>query len=214
MLGIAGLSGSGRGALLRALIGALPRSGSTMLHGQPLATDTAGTWAQGLAYVPPERRKQGVMPRRALAETVLLPHLSRLSRAGFLRRAASARLVTRLSQEVRLKATGPDQPMAELSGGNQQKVLFARALAGNPAVLLLDEPTRGVDVGAKFDIYSLIRDRAAQGAAVLVVSSDLPELIGLCDCIAILQAGRITALLPTSGLTEAALLTACYQKES
>jgi ribose transport system ATP-binding protein len=103
--------------------------------------------------------------------------------------------------------------MSELSGGNQQKVLFARALAGDPAVLLLHEPTRGVDVGAKFDIYTLIRERAAKGTAVIVVSSDLPELIGLADRIAILNAGRVTRILPTDDLTEAALLSACYQKE-
>lgn len=214
IVGIAGLSGSGRGALLRALVGAVPRAGDLALRGRPLANSPAGTWAQGLAYVPRERRSEGIMPRRALAETVALPHLSRLSRLGFFRRHEAARLVRRLSQDVRLKSTGPAQPVAELSGGNQQKVLFARALAGSPSVLLLDEPTRGVDVGAKFDIYTLIRDLAAQGAAVIVVSSDLPELIGLSDRIAVLNAGRITQTLPAAGLTEAALLTACYHKES
>lgn len=213
VLGIAGLSGSGRGALLRALIGAVPRAGDVTLKGAALAATPAGAWAQGMAYVPRERRTEGVMPRRALAETVALPHLSRLSRLGFLRKAATRRLVGRLSGDVRLKATGPDQPVAELSGGNQQKVLFARALAGEPSVLLLDEPTRGVDVGAKFDIYALIRDLSARGAAVIVVSSDLPELIGLSDRIAVLNAGRITQTLPAAGLTEAALLAACYQKD-
>ena len=214
ILGVAGLSGSGREVLLRALIGAVPRAGDLALRGVPLAGDPAGAWAQGLAYVPPERRTEGVMPLRALSETVALPHLSRLARFGFLRRGRTARLVRKLAEKVRLKATGPDQPMAELSGGNQQKVLFARALAGDPALLLLDEPTRGVDVGAKFDIYTLIRDLAAQGTMVIVVSSDLPELIGLSDRIAVLNAGRITQTLPAAGLTEAALLTACYTKES
>lgn len=214
VLGVAGLSGSGREVLLRALIGAVPRKGDLSLRGAALATDPAGAWAQGLAYVPPERRTEGVMPRRALAETVVLPHLGRLSRLGFIRRRAATRLVARLARDVRLKASGPDQPVAELSGGNQQKVLFARALAGDPAVLLLDEPTRGVDVGAKFDIYALIRDLAAKGNAVIMVSSDLPELIGLSDRIAVLAAGRITGTLPAAGLTEAALLTACYQRES
>lgn len=214
VLGVAGLSGSGREILLRALIGAVPRAGDLSLRGVPLGGNPAGAWAQGLAYVPPERRTEGVMPRRALAETVALPHLKRLSRLGFVQRRKTAGLVRRLAQDVRLKATGPDQPIVELSGGNQQKVLFARALAGDPAILLLDEPTRGVDVGAKFDIYTLIRDRAARGTAVIVVSSDLPELIGLSDRIAVLNAGRISQILPAAGLTEAALLTACYQKES
>ncbi|MBD1203938.1 MAG: sugar ABC transporter ATP-binding protein [Rhodobacteraceae bacterium] len=214
ILGIAGLSGSGREVLLRALIGAVPRAGDLELRGVPLAADPAGAWAQGLAYVPPERRTEGVMPRRALAETVTLPHLSRLANFGFFRQGRATRLVRRLAEDVRLKATGPNQPVAELSGGNQQKVLFARALAGDPALLLLDEPTRGVDVGAKFDIYTLIRDLAAKGAMVIIVSSDLPELIGLSDRIAVLNAGRITETLPAAGLTEAALLTACYKRES
>jgi ribose transport system ATP-binding protein len=214
VLGVAGLSGSGREVLLRALIGAVPRTGDLALGGVPLAANPAGAWAQGMAYVPPERRTEGVMPRRALAETVALPHLAQLSRLGFVQRRKTAGLVRRLAQDVRLKATGPDQPVSELSGGNQQKVLFARAMAGDPVVLLLDEPTRGVDVGAKFDIYKLIHDLAAKGAAVIVVSSDLPELIGLSNRIAILNAGRFTQTLPAAGLTEAALLTACYQKES
>jgi ribose transport system ATP-binding protein len=214
ILGVAGLSGSGREVLLRALIGAVPRTGNLDLRGAPLAANPAGTWAQGLAYVPPERRTEGVMPRRALAETVALPPLARLPRLGFFQRRKTARLVRRLAQDVRLKASGPDQPVAELSGGNQQKVLFARALAGDPAVLFLEEPTRGVDVGAKFDIYTLVRDLAAKGAAVIVVSSDLPELIGLSDRIAVLNAGRLSQILLTTGLTEAALLTACYQEKS
>lgn len=214
ILGFAGLSGSGREVLLRALIGAVPRVGDLTLRGTPLAATPAKAWAQGLAYVPAERRSDGVMPRRALAETVALPHLSRLSRLGIIQRRKTARLVRRLAQDVTLKATGPYQPMAELSGGNQQKVLFARALAGDPAILLLDEPTQGVDVGAKFDIYTLVRNLAANGAAVIVVSSDLPELIGLSDRIAVLNAGRLTQILPAAGLTEAALLSACYRKES
>lgn len=214
ILGIAGLSGSGRAALLRALIGALPRQGTATLDGQPLPTTPTAAWAAGIAYIPRERRTEGVMPARALSETIALPHLARLSRAGIVSHTATATLTRRLSEEVRLKSTGPAQPVAELSGGNQQKVLFARAMAANPRLLLLDEPTRGVDVGAKFDIYTLIRAAAAKGTAVILVSSDLPELIGLSDRIAILTAGRITTTLPTDGLTEAALLTACYAKET
>lgn len=212
ILGIAGLSGSGRGALLRALMGALPRRGEVALLGAPLPAHPTGTWQAGLAYIPRERRSEGVMPARALSETIALPHLARLSRRGLLRPRMTEALVKRLSAEVRLKSTGPDQPVAELSGGNQQKVLFARAMAGKPRLLLLDEPTRGVDVGAKFDIYSLIRAAAAQGTAVILVSSDLPELIGLSDRIAILHSGHLTRLLPAAGLTEAALLTACYER--
>jgi ABC-type sugar transport system ATPase subunit len=214
VLGIAGLSGSGRNMLLRALIGAVPRAGEVALDGQSLGTSPAECWAQGLAYVPRERRVEGLMLQRPLAETVALPHLSALSSGGFVKAGKMAGMVRRFASEVRLKAQGLHQPAAELSGGNQQKILFARALAGSPKVLLLDEPTRGVDVGAKFDIYATIRSLAAKGAGVVMVSSDLPELIGLCDRIAILYQGRLTRIIPAKGLTEAALLAHCYEKEA
>ena len=214
VLGIAGLSGSGRNILLRALIGAVPRSGRVVLNGQPLPATPARCWAAGLAYVPRERRAEGLMLQRPLSETIALPHLSALSQAGFVKARSVAGLVRRFAAEVRLKAQGGHQPAAELSGGNQQKILFARALAGNPKVLLLDEPTRGVDVGAKFDIYGTIRTLAAQGAGVVMVSSDLSELIGLSDRIAILHAGRLTRIIPATGLTESALLALCYEKEA
>jgi ABC-type sugar transport system ATPase subunit len=213
ILGVAGLSGSGRNMLLRALIGAVPRQGAVLLNGMAMGATPAESWAAGLAYVPRERRTEGLMLLRPLSETIALPHLSALSRLALVSRSRIADLVARFAREVRLKAQGGHQVTAELSGGNQQKVLFARALAGSPKVMLLDEPTRGVDVGAKFDIYATIRARAAQGAAVVIVSSDLPELIGLSDRIAILSAGRLARIVPASGLTEAALLAHCYDSE-
>ena len=213
VLGLAGLSGSGRNHLLRALIGAVPRQGQVLVKGVQLGHSPAEAWSAGLAYVPRERRAEGLMLLHPLADTVALPHMPALSTAGFVRRSWIARLVARLAKSVRLKAQSQAQVAAELSGGNQQKVLFARALAGPPVVLLLDEPTRGVDVGAKFDIYATIRGLTAQGVGVVMVSSDLPELIGLCDRIGILQGGRLTQMLPAAGLTEGALLALCYEKE-
>ena len=213
VLGIAGLSGSGRNHLLRALMGAVPRQGQVLVKGQGIGQSPAAAWAAGLAYVPRERRAEGLMLHQPLADTVALPHIPALSTAGFVRRSWITRLVARLAQAVRLKAQSQAQVAAELSGGNQQKVLFARALAGPPVVLLLDEPTRGVDVGAKFDIYATIRGLTAQGVGVVMVSSDLPELIGLSDRIGILQGGRLTQILPAEGLTEGALLALCYEKE-
>ncbi len=213
IVGIAGLAGSGRNAALKAVMGGIARrAGTVTLAGVPVAADPARAWRMGIAYVPRERRAEGVMLARPLAETVALPHLARLARLrGFLDRRGAARLVRGLAAEVRLKARGPAQPVGQLSGGNQQKVLFARALAGQPRIVLLDEPTRGVDVGARADIYGLIRDLGARGAGVLIASSDLPELIGLCDRIAVLHAGHLTQVLPAAGLSEADLLAACYE---
>ncbi|MBI1416587.1 MAG: ATP-binding cassette domain-containing protein [Limimaricola sp.] len=210
VVGLAGLAGTGRGALLGAVMGAVPRQGSVRVDGQLLRADTAAAWAAGLAWIPRERRAEGIMPGLALRETVALPHLARMTRAGLVSRAAERATVARLAGDVRLKAQGPDQPCAELSGGNQQKVLFARALAGDLKVLVLDEPTRGVDVAARFDIYALVRGLSAQGVAVLMSSSDLPELIGLSHRIAVLGRGRVAEVLPAEGLDEAGLLARCY----
>lgn len=212
ILGVAGLAGSGRNALLRALVGAVPRSGgSVTLGGRPVGNSPPQAWQAGIAYVPRERRSQGLMMQRSIIENVTLPHLDALARgAVFVDRTRQRGLVDRLARDVRLRSASPVQTCEELSGGNQQKVLFARALAGAPRILLLDEPTRGVDVGAKFDLYRLIRRLGDAGMAVVLASSDLPELLGLADRIAVLHAGRLTHLLENDTMTEAELLARCY----
>ena len=153
------------------------------------------------------------MLTRPIFENITLAHLARQSLAGtFLTPHAERRNATRLGANVRLRATGPQQLAGELSGGNQQKVVFARALAGEPRLLLLDEPTRGVDVGAKFDIYAIIRDMTAKGMAVILVSSDLPELLGMCDRIAIMHDGTLTEIVEARGLREDDLLNRIYER--
>ena len=211
ILGVAGLAGAGQGALLKALIGAVPRRGTITLAGAPLAETPGGAWAQGLAYVPPERRSQGLMLGRSIVENVTLPHLTGLARARyFLDRTRQRHLSRDLGQQVQLRAAALAQACAALSGGNQQKVLFARALAAAPRVLLLDEPTRGVDIGAKSDLYHLIRRLADSGVAVLLASSDLPEILGLADRIAVMQEGRLTRMMENTDMTEARLLAQFY----
>jgi ABC-type sugar transport system ATPase subunit len=214
ILGIGGLAGSGRNALLRAVLGDLPPgAGRITLAGHTLGRHPAQGWSHGIAYIPRERRSEGLMLRRAISENVMLPHLARFARAGLLLdHGAQARETATQSAATRLKSAGPAQAVEELSGGNQQKVLFARALAGRPKVLLLDEPTRGVDIGARFDLYRIIRALSDQGIAMILTSSDLPELIGLSDRIAILQDGRLTGEVPTEALSEAALLARFYEK--
>jgi ribose transport system ATP-binding protein len=151
------------------------------------------------------------MLSRPIFENITLAHLQQQSLAGsFLTPRAERRFARSLGDDVRLKAVGPRQLAVELSGGNQQKVVFARALGGKPKLLLLDEPPRGVDVGAKFDIYTIIRDMTAKGMAVILVSSDLPELIGMCDRIAVMRDGAITEIVDAHGLREDDLLNRCY----
>ncbi len=214
VLGLAGLAGAGRGELLRALIGAIPRKGEVFLAGKALpAGDPATAWAAGVAYVPRERRAEGLMMLRPVVENVSLPHLDRLALARlFQNRPAERRLLAERGAEVRLKSGGPQASPVTLSGGNQQKVLFARAVGGAPRRLLLDEPTRGVDVGARHDLYRVIRALAAKGVAVILASSDLQEIIGLADRIIVLQGGRVAHLVANEGLAEGDLLTMCYDQ--
>jgi ribose transport system ATP-binding protein len=214
ILGVAGLTGAGRSELLAALIGAERRlTHDVLMDGRPLSPlSPARAWDAGFAYVPEERRAQGLMLSRSIRDNITLPHLQRLSRGGvFLNRSAERATSSAMGKSVQLKATGTEQITRQLSGGNQQKVLFARAMVQTPRVLLLDEPTRGVDVGAKFDIYSLIRDFSARGTAILLASSDLGELLGLCDRILVMRKRRQAAVVEAAGLTAHDLLTLCYE---
>lgn len=213
IVGIAGLAGSGRTETLRALMGAdRVTGGQLLLDGKPVkALSVADAWAEGLAFVPEERRAQGLILSRPISDNITLPHLGQVRRFGtFLSPRMERMLSDSLAESVRLKAVSVRQTSRELSGGNQQKIVFARALAREPRVLLLDEPTRGIDVGAKYDLYALIRQMSARGAAVLMVSSDLPELLGLCDRLIILRHGEQSAVVPVGDMAESDLLTLCY----
>jgi ribose transport system ATP-binding protein len=213
VLGIAGLSGSGQGELIRAIFGDVKVTAGTMtLSSSPYAPSSpAAAWQSGVAYVPRERRAEGLVMRRPIFENITLAHLKRQSRAGtWLTPNREKRFAAELGANMRLKAVGPAQDVLELSGGNQQKVVFAKAVAGNPRLLLLEEPTRGVDVGAKFDIYSIVRELTAKGAAVVLVSSDLPELIGISTRIAVMRQSEITTIVDAAGLREDDLINLCY----
>jgi len=222
VLGVAGLVGAGRTELLRALIGATPsRSGQIILHGQTMhAHSPADALQRGMALVPEERRSQGLILRRPIFENITLSHLRDFARGGFLlsRRRELAR-AQELRQALSLKAANLRQPVGQLSGGNQQKVVFARCLAGEAAgakldLLLLDEPTRGVDVGAKMELYQIIRDLAARGVGILLVSSELPELLGLADRVLVLHEGRPVVTLDAKTVDQATLLRYCYGLET
>jgi ribose transport system ATP-binding protein len=194
ILGVAGLAGAGQTRLLQAILG------------RPTTA-----WRRGVAYVPRERRSEGLVTTRPIFENITLPHLQSQALGGtFLRPGREKQFAQKLGEDVRLRARGPAQLALELSGGNQQKVVFAKALGGNPSLLLLDEPTRGVDIGAKFDIYAIIRQMTARGLAVILVSSDLPELLGMADRIAVMRDGAVTEIVDATGLAEDELLNRCY----
>lgn len=204
--GLAGLVGSGRTEILEAIFGIRPpRTGSITLDGMALECRTpADAIARGIALVPEDRHLQGLVLDHSIARNLTLPHLPHFSRWGWLRRRAAAAQAGEDMRRLAVKAPGPATPVKSLSGGNQQKVVFAKWNTPRPSLLLLDEPTVGVDVGAREEIYTLVRAAAAAGTGVLVVSSDLAELLLLCDRLSIVVEGRVVRTLPcgSAGKTE------------
>lgn len=213
ILGITGLADAGQSQVLHAILG-LDRlqNGALRINGSTVKSGGATrAWRSGVAYIPRERRREGLMLRRSIADNIVLPHLRKYRIAGgFLSRRREIRHANSLGVSVALKSEGMAQPVYQLSGGNQQKTMLARATGDAPEILLLDEPTRGVDVGSKFDIYSLIREMSARGTTVIITSSDLPEIVGMCDRILIMQKGAQHSVVETGGLHTAELLAMFY----
>ncbi|ODT11600.1 MAG: sugar ABC transporter ATP-binding protein [Microbacterium sp. SCN 70-18] len=212
VLGIGGLAGAGRSELLRILSGAQKRSGGQIRIGD-LTFEGAGVGRAleaGVALVPEERRSQGVILGAPIQDNIALANLRSVSSGGIVSRSKVTALARRSLDELHVKARGPRQPVGQLSGGNQQKVVLAKMLARAPRVLLMDEPTRGIDVGTKAEIYRLIRALAATGTTVIAVSSELPELIGISDRILIMHEGTITADISATEADDEVLLSYCY----
>ncbi|MFO1499590.1 MAG: sugar ABC transporter ATP-binding protein [Verrucomicrobiota bacterium] len=196
VLGLAGLMGSGRSELARILFGLDPcEQGEILLGGRPFERRSPRRCiAQGMAFVTEDRREEGLFLEASIADNIALVALPKLTRSpgNWIDQARYGKAVAAMRQAVRLSPAPHDrQPVKTLSGGNQQKVVLAKWLLSAPRVFLLDEPTRGVDVGAKVEVYGLIHQLARDGAGVLVISSELEELIGLCDRILVMNQGRI-----------------------
>ncbi|MGX7708751.1 sugar ABC transporter ATP-binding protein [Methylobacterium sp. Gmos1] len=208
VLGIAGLIGSGRTELLRLLAGADRRSAGTItVEGRPLTRPgPRAAIAAGIGLVPEERKRDGIVPQRSILANLALPSLARFAPGGLIRRRRLRAEATGCLQEVGLRPMQPDRPIRLFSGGNQQKAIIARWIAAGTRILLFDEPTRGVDVGAKAEIYGLIERLVAEGRSVIVVSSELPELLRLADRVLVLRQGRIAADLPRGALSEEAIV--------
>ncbi|GLH99629.1 sugar ABC transporter ATP-binding protein [Phytohabitans aurantiacus] len=195
VLGVGGLQGSGRSALARALFGAAPfATGDVRLDGAPVRLRSPrAAMRAGIAYITEDRKGEGIVAGQSVLDNALLASRALLPGAG---RGARAARVRELLAAVDVRAAGEDQEIRYLSGGNQQKVVLAKWLALGPRILLFDEPTRGIDVGAKSAIHDLVRQLARDGAAVLMVSSELPELLGMSDRIIVMRDGRIAGELP------------------
>jgi monosaccharide-transporting ATPase len=209
ILGLAGLQGSGRTELMRLLFGAdRPTSGEVLLNGAPGPRSPVQSLARGLAYLPEDRKADGIVPDLSVRENLSLILLPRLTRWGFISRSRERAEVARFMAQLGVKAASPETRIRDLSGGNQQKVLIARLLCTEPDALLLDDPMRGIDVGAKADIARLIAGLAEQGMAVLLTSSELGEIAALSDRVTILRDGRTLGTLAGSDVTFAGLAEA------
>jgi ABC-type sugar transport system ATPase subunit len=194
IVGIGGLIGAGRTEVLKAIYGALPGvSGTVRIAGRPVRlSNPRAAIAAGIALVPEDRKGEGLILPFALRQNVALSTLGRLAWLRTFTAAGRTDAVARRAvSDLRIRTPGIGTTVRGLSGGNQQKVVLARALTTRPRIFLLDEPTRGIDVGAKVEVYRLIGELAAQGAAILVVSSDMLELLGLCDRVLVMRAGRL-----------------------
>jgi rhamnose transport system ATP-binding protein len=208
ILGLAGLVGAGRTELARVLFGLTPADrGEILLHGKPMRIDSPATAAAlGIAYVPEDRRRHGVILDLPVAANVSLAVLRRLSRGGLLDSAAERQLAEEYVRTLGVKTESVAAAVGTLSGGNQQKVALARWLATEPTVIILDEPTQGVDVGAKAEIHQLMGNLAARGLAVVMISSELPEVLGMSDRVAVMHGGRVVGTLDRADASQERVL--------
>ena len=208
IVGIAGIVGAGRSEIVQAIFGLDPEAtGTITVDGKRLPPGSiAAALAAGVGLVPEDRKRQGLVLGLNCRENTSLAALPALSKLGWVNRRAEQSLVSRYTQRLRVKAPSLESITAGLSGGNQQKIALAKWLARSCDVLLIDEPTRGVDVGAKAEIYQLLDELACEGKALLVVSSELPELIGLCRRILVMREGRIAGEVARADFSEAVLM--------
>ena len=215
ILGLAGLVGAGRTELARILFGLTPAdSGEITLNGQRVSIHSPQeAVAHGIAYLPEDRRRHGVILEMPIAHNMTMAIHRRIFPGMWLRFGAERQFALDSIRDLDVRTSGPDALAGSLSGGNQQKVSLARWLATKPKLLILDEPTQGVDVGAKSEIHRIIRRLAQEGRAVLLISSDLPEILDMSDRVAVMRGGRIVAVLPAGSDAHAVMSAALGQAE-
>lgn len=212
LLGVAGLVGSGRTDAVRAIFGADARHrGDIALHGKPVAVRSPKDAVKsGICLLTEDRKSQGLILDMPCHINITLTDLPAVSRCGFLQPAREQEAAGRLARELNIKTPSLDQWVRYLSGGNQQKVVLAKWLFRNAEVLIFDEPTRGIDVGAKYEIYLLLWELAARGKGIIIISSDLPEMIGICHRMIVFSNGRITGELEREAFSQEKILAMAY----
>ena len=217
IVGLAGLMGAGRTELAMSVFGhqyGTEISGKVFREGIEVDTSTVPkAISHGLAYVPEDRKSTGLNLKQDIRENMTIAGLRKLVRNGVLDTVSETSVVRQYIEKLRVKTTGADLPVTSLSGGNQQKVVLAKWMYTDPEVLILDEPTRGIDVGAKYEIYQIIQELADTGKAVLMISSELPELLGVCDRIYAMSQGSITGQLPRGEASQESLMKLMTQEK-
>ena len=210
VLGIAGLVGAGRTRLARAIVGADPIDGGRIdVHGHPVVIGSPADAVRArIGFLPEDRKQQGLVLGLSVERNVALSHLGALSRFGVVDRAQERREAEAAIATLRIRTPGPGQPALHLSGGNQQKVVLAKWLAARAEIFIFDEPTRGIDVAARHDIYVLMNQVVERGAGVIMISSDLPEVLGMSDRVLVMRGGAVQAELSAEEATDAAVLQA------
>jgi rhamnose transport system ATP-binding protein len=210
IVGLAGLVGSGRSELAQVVFGIMPaESGEILIEGKPVHIKNPGQAMKiGIAYVPEDRGTQGLVRQMKIRENLSMAVLRSLVRGAFVDRNAEKSLAERTIQQLNIRAYSREQIVNKLSGGNQQKVVVGKWLASKPKLLIMDEPTRGVDVGAKAEIHRLISELAQQGLAILMISSELPEVMGMSDRILVMREGQLVAEYERDEASQEAIVAA------
>lgn len=216
ILGVAGLMGAGRTEMMEAIFGVRKiDAGTIYLNQQPVKiTSPSQAVEYGMAFITEDRKGKGLILQMSVRENLTLPKSNQLATAGFIDGKKEDELVHSLVERLQIKAASAEMEVKALSGGNQQKVVFGKWLAMNPTILILDEPTRGVDVGAKKEIYEIMNELAAQGVAIIMVSSELPEILGMSDRIMVVHEGKVTAILNNDNVDQEMIMRAATGGEA
>ena len=209
VLGVSGLMGAGRTEIMQAIFGNLPGvTGKIFIEGQEISIrNPRQAIAAGIGFITEDRKTEGLLLEKSIAENIELANLGKVSKSSVLSAKKGTELVKRGISEFRIKCFGPEHECGNLSGGNQQKVVLAKGIYTDPKILILDEPTRGVDIGAKKEIYSVINELAAKGVAVIMVSSELPEVLGMSDRIMVVHEGKVTGIIDAATADQAKVMT-------